>query len=123
MKHWFTRNSVHFAIIGIFIAICFVYFAPAWQGKVLEQGDVMRAKAGQTEIMDFKAKDGKAPLWTNAMFGGMPAYQIWVSYPKNIGTHIMWFFRTIFPNPIDTILLYLLGAYLLFISLMIMLFN
>ena len=114
MKHWFTRNSVHFAIIGIFIAICFVYFAPAWQGKVLEQGDVMRAKAGQTEIMDFKAKDGKAPLWTNAMFGGMPAYQIWVSYPKNIGTHIMWFFRTIFPNPIDTILLYLLGAYLLF---------
>lgn len=114
MKHWFTRNAVHFAVIGIFIAICFVYFAPAWQGKILEQGDVIRAKAGQTEIMDFKAKDGKAPLWTNAMFGGMPSYQIWVSYPKNIGTHIMWFFRTVFPNPIDTILLYLLGAYLLF---------
>lgn len=114
MKHWFTRNAVHFAVIGIFIAICFVYFAPAWQGKILVQGDVLRAQAGQTEIMEFKAKDGKAPLWTNAMFSGMPAYQIWVSYPKNIGTHIMWFFKTIFPNPIDTILLYLLGAYLLF---------
>ncbi len=114
MKHWFTRNAIHFAVIGIFIAICFVYFAPAWQGKVLVQGDVLRAQAGQREIMEFKQQDGSAPLWTNAMFSGMPSYQIWVSYPKNIGTHIMWFFKTLFPNPIDTILLYLLGAYLLF---------
>lgn len=114
MKHWFTRNAMHFAVIGIFIAICFVYFAPAWQGKILVQGDVLRAQAGQREIMEFKKQDGNAPLWTNAMFSGMPSYQIWVSYPKNIGTHIMWFFKTFFPNPIDTILLYLLGAYLLF---------
>lgn len=114
MKHWFTRNAIHFAVVGIFIAICFVYFAPAWQGKVLVQGDVLRAQAGQREIMEFKKQDGNAPLWTNAMFSGMPSYQIWVSYPKNIGTHIMWFFKTLFPNPIDTILLYLLGAYLLF---------
>lgn len=114
MKNWFTRNAIHFAVLGIFIAICFIYFAPAWQGKVLVQGDVLRAQAGQAEIMNFKEKDGVAPLWTNAMFGGMPAYQIWVSYPKNIGTHIMWFFKTVFPNPIDTILLYLIGAYLLF---------
>lgn len=114
MKHWFTRNAIHFAVIGLFIAICFVYFAPAWQGKVLVQGDVLRAQAGQREIMEFKQQDGNAPLWTNAMFSGMPSYQIWVSYPKNIGTHIMWLFKTLFPNPIDTILLYLLGAYLLF---------
>src|SRR5690554_2602305 len=117
MKYWFTRNAIHFAVVGIFIAICFIYFAPAWQGKVLVQGDVLRAQAGQKEIMQFKAEDGVAPLWTNAMFSGMPSYQIWVSYPKNIGTHIMWFFKTLFPNPIDTILIYLLGAYLLFNAL------
>jgi hypothetical protein len=114
MKHWFTRNSVHFAIIGLFIAISFLYFTPAWQGKALVQQDVIQAKAMQREIMDFKAEDGTAPLWTNAMFGGMPSYQIWVSYPKNITTHIMGFFKTVFPNPIDTILFYLIGAYLLF---------
>jgi hypothetical protein len=114
MKHWFTRNAVHIAVIGIFIAICFVYFAPAWQGKVLVQGDVLRAQAGQREIMEFKAKDGTAPLWTNAMFSGMPSYQVWATYPKNIGTHIMWFFKTLFPNPIDVLMLYLIGAYLLF---------
>ncbi|QNL51413.1 YfhO family protein [Olivibacter sp. SDN3] len=114
MKNWFNRNAVHFAIIGIFIAICFVYFSPAWQGKVLIQSDVTQAQAMQKEIMDFKKEDGKGPLWTNAMFGGMPSYQIWVYFPKNIGTHIMAGIKGAVPYPIDVVLLYLLGAYLLF---------
>lgn len=114
MKHWFTRNSIHFGVVAIFIAICFIYFAPAWQGKTLVQQDVIQAQAMAREIMEFKEKDGKGPLWTNSMFSGMPSYQIWVSYPKNIGTHITGFFKNVFPNPIDTILFYLLGAYLLF---------
>jgi len=114
MKNWFNRNSVHFAIIGLFIVICFIYFAPAWHGKVLIQTDVTQAQAMQKEIMDFRKQDGKAPLWTNAMFGGMPSYQIWVSFPKNIGTHIMAGIKGAVPYPIDVVLLYLLGAYLLF---------
>ncbi|WP_028297184.1 YfhO family protein [Olivibacter sitiensis] len=114
MKTWFNRNKVHFAIIGIFIAICFVYFMPIWQGKVLQQTDVTQAQAMQHEIMTFKEKDGKAPLWTNAMFSGMPSYQIWVSFPKNIGTHIMSFFKTVVPYPMDAVLFYLIGAYILF---------
>lgn len=114
MKHWFTRNSIHFGIVAVFIVICFIYFAPAWQGKTLVQQDVIQAQAMAREIIDFKEKDGTGPLWTNSMFSGMPSYQIWVSYPKNIVTHITGFFKNVFPNPIDTILFYLLGSYLLF---------
>lgn len=114
MKTWFNRNATHLAIIGIFIAICFIYFSPAWQGKVLMQSDVTQAQAMQKEIKDFQSADGKAPLWTNSMFSGMPSYQIWVSYPKNIGTHLMSAVKGIAPYPIDVTLLYLLGAYLLF---------
>lgn len=114
MNNWFKRNGVHLAIIGIFIALCFVYFSPALQGKALYQSDVLMAQGMQKEIMDIKAKDGKGPLWTNSMFGGMPAFQIWVQYPNNITTYVISFFKTVFPNPIDTVLLYLLGAYLLF---------
>lgn len=114
MNNWFKNNGVHLAIIGIFIALCFVYFSPALQGKDLYQSDVLMAKGMQKEIMDYKAKDGKGPLWTNSMFGGMPAYQIWVQYPNNVTTYVISFFKTVFPNPIDTVLLYLLGAYLLF---------
>ena len=80
MNNWFKRNGIHLAIIGIFIALCFVYFSPALQGKALYQSDVLMAQGMQKEIMDFKAKDGKGPLWTNSMFGGMPAFQIWVQY-------------------------------------------
>ena len=119
MNNWFKRNGIHLAIIGIFIALCFVYFSPALQGKALYQSDVLMAQGMQKEIMDFKAKDGKGPLWTNSMFGGMPAFQIWVQYPNNVTTYVISFFKTVFPNPIDTVLLYLLGAYLLFCVLRI----
>ena len=114
MNNWFKRNGIHLAIIGIFIALCFVYFAPVMQGKALPQYDVLQAQAMQKEIMKVKAETGTAPLWTNAMFGGMPAYQIWAQYPSNVATYIISFFKTVFPNPVDTVLLYLLGAYLLF---------
>ena len=53
MKNWFNNNSTHLAVIGVFIAICFLYFTPAWQGKVLYQNDVLQAQAGQKEILDM----------------------------------------------------------------------
>ncbi len=113
MNNWFKQNGIHLAIIGIFFAICFVYFTPAFQGKVLSQGDVTRAQGTQKEIMDYHAKDTTI-LWTNQLFGGMPAFQVWVPYPHNITTHIVNILKITFPNPIDTVLLFLLGAYLLF---------
>ncbi|MES2455475.1 MAG: YfhO family protein [Bacteroidota bacterium] len=113
MKKWFQSNSIHFLIIGIFIALCFIYFSPAIQGKVLYQSDVMEAKSMSKEIMDVKAKTGEGPLWTNAMFGGMPAFQIWAKYPGNITTYVVSFLKTVFPDPIDIIVCFLLGSYFL----------
>lgn len=114
MNNWFKKNGIHLAIVLFFVALCFVYFTPAFQGKVLVQHDVSQAGAMQKEIMAYKAKDGVAPLWTNAMFGGMPSYQIWATYPKNITTYILSGFRALFPNPVDMVMLYLLGSYFLF---------
>ncbi len=114
MNNWFKKNSIHFGMVAIFIVICFIYFTPAFQGKVLFQSDVQQAQSGQSEIMKYKAIDGKAPLWTNSMFGGMPSYQIWVQYPSNITSYVISFTKWIMPHPADALLLYLLGAYLLF---------
>ncbi|QQL48827.1 YfhO family protein [Mucilaginibacter ginkgonis] len=113
MGNWFKRNGIHFAIAGIFLAICFFYFTPAFQGKTLGQNDVTRAQSTQKEIMDYRAKDITI-LWTNQILGGMPAYQIWAPYASNITTHVITGLRTVFPTPIDTVMLFLLGAYLLF---------
>lgn len=113
MKKWFQANSTHFIIIGIFFILCFAYFSPAMQGKDLYQSDVLEAKAMAKEIMDVKAATGKGPLWTNAMFGGMPSFQIWVSNSGSIANYVINTLKTVFPNPIDIVLCYLLGAYFL----------
>ena len=114
MNNWFKRNSTHLIIVALLIVIPFAYFfTPLMQGKALAQGDVQRAQSMQKEIMDTRAKTGHEPLWTNSMFGGMPSYQIHVLYPNNVTSYVVESFKTIFPNPVDTVLITLLGAYLL----------
>lgn len=113
MNNWFKRNGIHLAIAGVFFAITFVYFTPAFKGKTLGQNDVTRAQSTQKEIMDYRAKDTTI-LWTNQVLGGMPTFQIWTHYSANITTHIVDVLKAVFPSPIDTVLLLLLGSYLLF---------
>jgi len=116
MNNWFKRNSIHFIIAAIFLVICFMYFTPAFQGKTLGQSDVMGAQSTQKEINDYRSRDTTI-LWTNQIFSGMPAFQIWAPYPDNIATHIVSVLKTVFPNPIDTILIFLFGCYFLFLVL------
>ncbi|HVW94748.1 MAG TPA: YfhO family protein [Mucilaginibacter sp.] len=113
MNNWFKRNSIHLLIGAIFFVICFIYFAPAFQGKTLGQMDVVGAQSTQKEINDYRDK-GITILWTNQIFGGMPTFQIWAPYPDNITTHIVSALKAIFPNPIDTVLILLFGTYFLF---------
>ncbi len=117
MNNWFNKNGIHLAIIAAFVVICFAYFSPVLSGKAPAQSDVIQSKAMQTEIMQYKDKDGKGPLWTNQMFGGMPAYQIWVQYAYNGATYGIALITKALPNPVGTVLLLLVGAYFLFITL------
>jgi len=117
MNNWFKQNGTHIAIIALFVVLCFVYFSPVLQGKAPAQSDVLQSKAMQKEIMEYKDKDGKGPLWTNQMFGGMPAYQIWVQYAYNGATYGIALITKALPNPVGTVLLLLIGAYFLFITL------
>jgi hypothetical protein len=116
MTNWFKRNGIHFAIIGILFIICFFYFSPAFQGKTLGQSDVIGAESTQKEILDYNAH-GTTILWTNQIFGGMPAYQIWAPYSGSITTWVVNTLNSIFPNPVQIVLLLLFGTYFLFIVL------
>ncbi len=101
MNNWFKRNGINFAIIAIFFGICFFYFTPAFQGKTLGQVDVAGARSTQTEINAYKAKDTTI-LWTNQIFSGMPAFQIWAPYADNIATHIIVTLKARGPNLMAT---------------------
>ena len=113
MNNWFKKNGVHFVITAIFLAACFFFFTPAFQGKTLGQGDVMRAQSTQKEINDYKKRDTTI-LWTNQILGGMPAYQIWAPWPNNIANQVINVLDHVFPSPIYIVLLLLFGGYFLF---------
>jgi hypothetical protein len=116
MNNWFKRNGIHFAMAAIFLVICFIFLTPAFQGKTLGGNDVTRAQSTQKEINDYKAKDTTI-LWTNQIYGGMPAYQIWAPYKANLTTWVVNAINYTFPTPVGTVLLFLLGTYFLFIVL------
>jgi len=113
MKDWFNRNSTHFIIAALFVALCFIYFNPAFLGKSLGQNDVTRAQSTQTEINEYKER-GETILWTNQIHAGMPTFQIWAPYPNNITSWIVNGINYTFPKPSGTVLLLMFGTYLLF---------
>lgn len=81
--------------IVLFAVIALVYFHPALEGFTLKQGDIVSNKGMSKEIVDFRNTYGEEPLWTNAMFGGMPTYQTSTIYDNGY-FYIEKTLRTIF---------------------------
>ena len=115
----FKRISPHLFAIGVFLILTLTYFSPLLQGKKLYQSDKVNFIGMSKEIKDHRADYNEEALWTNAMFGGMPAYQISVIYEANLVKHIDKLFQGFLPRPAGFVFLYLLGFYLLLISLQI----
>lgn len=67
----------HFiAIVSFLVISIFMYRPIIFEGKVMDQNDINQGKGASKEIIDFRENTGEEPLWTNSMFGGMPAYLI-----------------------------------------------
>lgn len=107
----------HLIAIGIFLLISFLYFSPAFSGKALEQHDVAQWLGMSKEIADYRAASGIEPLWTSAMFSGMPAYQISVLYPSNLIRYVSDLSMLWLPSPANLLFLGLISFYILMISL------
>ena len=80
-------NSFMWFVV-LFALITLVYCSPILEGERIKQGDIIQFQGMSKEIQDFREETGNEALWTNSMFGGMPAYQISVKYPNNILLHI-----------------------------------
>jgi hypothetical protein len=102
----------------IFLCITIFYFKPVvMDKKVLKQGDIVNHIGMSKEIADFRKATNQEPLWTNSMFGGMPAYQISVFYPNNWMKYIDEVFTLGLPYPIGMVFLYFIGFYILLLCL------
>ena len=105
--------------ILIFFGLSIVYFSPILEGKKIYQSDKVNFIGMSKEIKDHRSDYDEEPLWTNSMFGGMPAYQISVVYSANLVKHIDKIFQGFLPRPAGLVFLYLLGFYILLMSLKI----
>ncbi|CAN5555664.1 YfhO family protein [soil metagenome] len=103
--------------IVIFIVLTFGYFTPLTKGKVIVQSDMVQNKGMSKEIVDHREKYNEEPLWTNSMFGGMPSYQIAITYPSNWMTPIRNAFMLGFPTPANMVFSYMMGFFILLLVL------
>ncbi len=114
-NYWFRTLYPHVTALIIFIVISFAYFTPALEGKVLRQGDNIHFRGMSKEIVDFRAEYHEEPLWTNSMFGGMPAYLISTVYSSNLFRYVDKYISLGLHIPVKYLFLTLAGFYFLLI--------
>ncbi|MDF2438598.1 MAG: hypothetical protein K0Q95_2974 [Bacteroidota bacterium] len=103
--------------IVIFIILTFGYLTPLMKGKVIIQSDMVQNRGMAKEVVDHRDKYHEEALWTNSMFGGMPSYQISITYPNNLVTPLRNAFMLWFPTPANMVFTYLLGFFILLLVL------
>ncbi|MDP4263886.1 MAG: YfhO family protein [Bacteroidota bacterium] len=91
----------HVIAVAVFVIIAAIFCRPSLEGKVLYQHDIMQYDAASKDIADYAAKHGKAPLWTNNMFSGMPTYQIWMPANNVLPTYVNKVLTLGLPQPMQ----------------------
>ncbi len=112
------QKALPYAIaILVFLAITIIYFSPLLEGKKLKQHDHAMFKGMSKEIVDYRTETGEEALWTNSMFGGMPAWQISVIYNGNLMRYVDKALMLGLPYPANYVFLYFLGFFILLLVL------
>ncbi len=112
-KKSYIKFIPYLVAIVVFLGITFVYFSPLLEGKKLQQHDIAMFKGMSKEIKDFREKTGEEPLWTNSMFGGMPAWQISVQYHNDLIKYLDKALQLGLPSPANLVFLYFIGFFVL----------
>ena len=105
----------HLFAVVILAALALLYNYPVLSGKGLRMEDMTQVQGMAKELQDAKAKTGHYPLWTNSLFGGMPAYQIAMETPYSLIQYVGRIFYVWLPEPANLMLLSMLGMYFLLV--------
>ena len=104
------------AVLGLFV-LSVIYFSPVLSGKVLSMHDVQEAAASAREIRDIARQTGEKPLWTDAVFSGMPGYMIDFPYPYIFVYKGVMGVINLLPNTASIVFVVMLSMYILLIVL------
>jgi len=98
--------------IASFVIVSLIYFSPVLEGKKILQSDIVQFTGMSKEIQDFRAENHREPYWTDAAFGGMPAFQVSTYFPHDFIKKIDKIIRFL-PRPADYLFLYFFGFFIL----------
>lgn len=104
----------HIAAISIFLFVTVIFFAPViFEDKELPQHDITQWRGGAQELIDYREKTGEEGLWTNSMFGGMPAYLVSIKFSGELLTYPYEIYRLGLPNPLYLVFTAFLSFYIM----------
>jgi hypothetical protein len=110
--NWLQIVLPHVYAVLIFLGLSLLFSSPVLEGLELRQHDNVQWKAMSQEARAYQEETGVDPLWTNAMFGGMPTYQIMMVQDNYIYT-IQQILTFGLPKPVNFLFLSMLGFYFL----------
>ena len=99
----------------LFAVLAFAYFFPAdIEGRILYRHDASAGRGAGQEGIEYLQQTGERSRWTNALFGGMPTYQMAPSYGStNLLTKVVNAYHLWLPENVWYVFAYLLGFYIL----------
>ncbi|MBO9204573.1 MULTISPECIES: YfhO family protein [Niastella] len=104
----------HLVSIAIFLIVALFFAKPALEsGSVMKQGDITNWEGMVHQSFLYKEKHGRFPLWTPAMYAGMPAYQIAMDGPWTPLNFIDKAIQLGLPKPINIFFLACISFYFL----------
>ncbi len=107
----------HLIAVIVFFIVTVAFFNPIFfDNKSLEQHDINQWKGGAQELIDYREKTGEEALWTNSMFGGMPAYLISVAWKDGIVSGFKNVLSLFLPHPVKNTFLAFISFYILLLA-------
>ena len=121
LKAYLSRPQVwgFFVSVAVLAIISLAFFYPDnFEGNSLRQPDMQQGAANGHEAQTYEAETGEKALWTNALFGGMPTFQISPSYPSNsLFTWINTVYGLGLPAPSNLLFMMMAGFLILLFAL------
>ena len=101
--------------VVLFAVISFAYFFPAdIEGRILYRHDSSAGRGAGQEATEYQQRTGERTRWTNALFSGMPNYQLAPSYKSTTTLQqVEKAYHLWLPENVWFVFAYLLGFYIL----------
>lgn len=121
LKTWIREPQVWGFALGVVvmavIAVAF-FFPDNIERNSLRQADMLQGAANGQEAKAYYEATGQQALWTDALFGGMPTFQISPTYPSNsLFTWLNEVYGLGLPVPSNLLFMMMLGFFILMFAM------